>query len=112
MLVVRQAKIEDLEAITHIYNQAILNTVATFDAEPKTKEEQAEWFSNHNSTYPFLVADFRSRVIGWASLTRWSDRCAYSDTAECSLYIEKEYRGKGFGKTLLAALLHEARKSG
>ena len=112
MLVVRQAKIEDLDAITHIYNQAILNTVATFDTEPKTKEEQTEWFSNHNSRYPILVADFRSRVIGWASLTKWSDRCAYSDTAECSLYIEEEYQGKGFGKTLLIALLHEAKKSG
>jgi L-amino acid N-acyltransferase YncA len=112
MLVVRQVKIKDLDAITHIYNEAILNTAATFDTEPKTQQEQAEWFSNHNSRYPILVADSRNRVIGWASLTKWSDRCGYSDTAECSLYIEKEYQAKGFGKTLLTALLQEARKSG
>ncbi len=112
MLLIRQATIEDLDAITHIYNEAILNTVATFDTEPKTKEEQTEWFSNHNSRYPILVATVRNGVIGWASLTKWSDRCAYSDTAECSLYIEKEYQGEGFGKALLTVLLQEAKKSG
>jgi len=112
MLLIRKARIEDLDAITHIYNEAILNTVTTFDTEPKTKEEQTEWFINHNSKYPVLVAEFRNKVVGWASLTRWSDRCAYSDTAECSLYIEQDYQGKGFGKALLTTLLQEAEKRG
>jgi len=101
-----------LDVITDIYNEAVLNTVATFDTEPKTIEEQEIWFLSHNSKYPILVAQFRNKIIGWASLTKWSDKCAYSDTAECSLYIKKEYQGKGFGKLVLTALLQEARKSG
>ena len=112
MLVIRRAEDKDLDVITNIYNEAVLNTVATFDTEPKTKEEQENWFLSHNSKYPILVAQFRNKIIGWASLTKWSDRCAYSDTAECSLYIKEEHQGKGFGKLILTALLQEARKSG
>jgi len=37
---IREAAIEDLPGITRIYNDAVLSTVATFDTEPKTLEEQ------------------------------------------------------------------------
>ena len=38
---IRRAQLADLEAITDIYNDAILNTTATFDAEPKSPAERA-----------------------------------------------------------------------
>jgi len=33
---VRKARINGIEAITIMYNYAVVNTVATFDTEPKT----------------------------------------------------------------------------
>jgi len=48
--------------------------------------------------------------VGWASLTEWSDRCAYSDTAEASFYVESEYRRQGVGRKLLEAIIEEARR--
>lgn len=109
---IRKANLNDLEAITEIYNDAIINTVATFDTQPKTIKEQTEWFSNHDSKHPILVLEEESKIIGFASLSEWSDRCAYSETAEISLYIKKEYREKGFGKKLLKAILQEGRRVG
>lgn len=50
--------------------------------------------------------------MGWGSLTPWSDRSAYSSTAECSLYIERYNRNRGAGKRLLTALLQSAKKIG
>jgi hypothetical protein len=35
-IVIRRAVIGDLDAITEIYNEAIVTTTATFDTEPKT----------------------------------------------------------------------------
>ena len=112
MLLIRQARLEDLDAITEIYNDAILNTVVTFDTEPKTIEEQKLWFAEHGPKYPILVAEHEGLVVGWASLSRWSDRCAYSDTAEISLYVREEFQGKGIGKKLIQAIIGEGKNAG
>ena len=112
MLIIRQAKIEDLSSITDVYNEAIEKTVATFDTTPKTLEEQKNWFTNHGPKNPILVAEKEESILGWASLSKWSDRCAYSDTAELSLYIKEKYRGQGIGRKLLEAIIQEGKKTG
>ena len=112
MLLIRQAKLKDLEAITEIYNDAIFKTVATFDTTPKTLDEQRLWFADHSPKYPILVAEQDGFVVGWASLSRWSDRCAYSDTAEISLYVKEESRGKGIGRKLMEAILRAGQNAG
>ena len=112
MLIIRPAKLEDLNRITEIYNEAVQKTVATFDTEPKTLEEQRAWFENHGWKYPILVAELKRVVSGWASLSKWSDRCAYADTAEISLYVLEEFRGQGLGKKLLEAIVGEGEKVG
>ena len=112
MLIIRKAKIEDLISINDIYNEAIEKTVATFDTTPKTLEEQKNWFTNHGPKNPILVAEKEESILGWASLSKWSDRCAYSDTAELSLYIKEKYRGQGIGRKLLEAIIQEGKKTG
>jgi L-amino acid N-acyltransferase YncA len=109
---IRPAKIDDLPAITEIYNQAILNTVATFDTEPKTPEEQRVWFNEHGKQYPVMVAEIDGVLVGWSALSAWSDRYAYSDTAEISVYVEERFRGKGIGRTLSQAIIQAGREAG
>jgi phosphinothricin acetyltransferase len=112
MLSIRRATLKDLVAITEIYNETVRNTTATFDTQPKTVAEQSEWFEDHDAKHPLLVAEDAEHVVGWASLSRWSDTCAYSDTAEVSLYVKEGHRGKGIGKTLLKELVKEGGKVG
>jgi phosphinothricin acetyltransferase len=95
MLIIRDALLDDLPGITAIYNEAILRTVATFDTEPKTQDEQKAWFMDHGKRNPIIVADDSGVIAGWAALSKWSDRCAYSDAAEISLYVRKDYQGQG-----------------
>ena len=109
---IRTAEIEDLGSITEIYNEAILTTTATFDVEPKTPAERLEWFRSHGERYPILVALLGDRVVGWASLSRFSDRPAYDETAETSFYVKAEFRGQGIGRALKAAIIAEARRLG
>ena len=112
MLTVRRATLQDLEAITEIYNQAILNTVATFDTETKTAEGQRDWFGQHGDKHPILVAEQDGVIVGWASLSAWSDRRAYDDTAEISLYVEEHHRGKGIGRKLSESAIKAGRDAG
>lgn len=111
VLNIRRAFLKDLDAITEIYNEAILHTVATFDTEPKTAKNQKLWFIEHDDSHPLLVAEQNGQIVGWASLTKWSDRCAYSGTAEVSLYIKKDHQGKGIGRKLLKKLIKEGEKA-
>ena len=112
MLIIRPARPDDLTAITEIYNEAILTTDATFDTEPKSVENQKEWFDNHNSRNPIIVAENDNNVIGWASLSKWSDRVAYSDTAEISVYIKDGHRGQGIGRQLIERIIRAGEEAG
>jgi phosphinothricin acetyltransferase len=107
---IRKGKSSDLEAIREIYNEAILTTTATFDTEPKTPAERLQWFQSHDERHPILVAVVDGKVVGWASLTQWSDRAAYDDTAETSFYVKSESRGRGIGRKLKEAIIEEARR--
>ena len=112
MLIIRPARPDDLIAITEIYNEAILTTDATFDTEIKSVESQKEWFDSHNTKNPIIVAENENTVIGWASLSKWSDRYAYSGTAEISVYIKDGYRGQGTGRQLIERIIQAGEKAG
>jgi phosphinothricin acetyltransferase len=110
--VIRPAGEVDVPAITEIYNEAVVNTTATFDTEPKTLEDRLQWLRGHDAKHPVLVAESGGTVTGWASLTKWSDRCAYETTSEVSVYVHKDFRGRGLGKQLLGALVEAGEKAG
>ncbi len=112
MLSIRPATANDILRITDIYNDAILNTTATFDTETKTVEERMQWFLHHDEKHPVIVAEIESQVIGFASLSKWSDRCAYDGTAEVSVYIDRNHRGKGVGKRMVEVIALEGERAG
>ncbi len=112
MLSIRPAEIKDIEAIEEIYNEAVLKTTATFDTEPKTLKEQTLWFNRHDENHPVIVSELQGKVNGWASLSPWSDRIAYSKTAEISIYVKEEFRNQGYGKKLMSKVLDDGESAG
>jgi L-amino acid N-acyltransferase YncA len=107
---IRNARLSDVKAITEIYNEAILTTTATFDIEPKSVSERLQWLKSHDERHPIIVAELDGIVVGWASLSQWSERSAYDDTAETSFYVKSEYRGSGVGRKLKEAIIERARQ--
>jgi phosphinothricin acetyltransferase len=112
MLKIRTASIKDIDEITNIYNEAIKKTVATFDTDEKTNTEQKKWFKEHGKKNPLIVAEEDNIILGWAALSKYSTRCAYSDTAEISLYVKEEFQDKGIGKRLMEKIVQEGKKAG
>lgn len=111
-VLIRGAREEDLPDITRIYNNAILNTTATFDTEPKTIEDRAEWFSEHTDEFPLIVAAIGGRVVGWGSIGPYGERKAYRYTVENAVYVDCDYRGRGLGRLLLGELVKLASERG
>ena len=110
MLQIRKSTRDDLKAILDIYNEAVLNTTATFDTTARTFEQQLEWYENHKANHPVFVAEENNVVVGWASLSPYSDRCAYDTTVEVSVYIHPDHRGKKIGSKLLEVITLEGLK--
>jgi L-amino acid N-acyltransferase YncA len=108
---VRSAKFDDLPKILAIYNHAVVHTTASYDYEPRSLEHRIAWFEDHQrNDYPILVAVSEvDEVVGWGSLSRFHDRMGYRFTAEDSIYVAADHRGKGVGKSLLAPLIQAAK---
>jgi phosphinothricin acetyltransferase len=79
------------------------------EENPKTLKEMRDWYQVHGERYSILVIHQRGEILGWASLNPYSHRCAYHGVADLSIYIDRKWRRKGFGSSLLQALEQEAK---
>ncbi len=109
---VRAAEDGDLPAIADIYNDAVLNSTATFDTEPATLAESEQWLRDRSHPYAVLVAEGGGEMVGWAALKAFASKPAYRFTAENTVYVRADMRGKGVGNALLGRLLEAAAENG
>ncbi len=110
---VRDARNTDLAAIAEIYNYEVRTTTATFDTEIRDEDAVADWFRLHEGPmYPLVVAEEKGVIVGWASLSPWSPRGAYSRTVEGSLFVAQSRRRRGIGAALTASMIERARAAG
>jgi phosphinothricin acetyltransferase len=108
----RTATIEDLPAIVAIYNSTIASRQVTADTEPITVESRNAWFYEHTpEKRPLWVIEGDGHeILGWLSFSDFYGRPAYSGTAELSIYLHENARGKGLGKYLLLEAITYAPK--
>jgi len=104
----REATEADLGAILDVYNDAVLHSTATFDLEPRTWAEQQRWFQEHRPPYAIFMAAAGDTIFGWGSLSRFRPRPGYRFTAEDSIYVRQDFRGRGIGASLLELLIEAA----
>ena len=103
---------DDAEAICTIYNQGIVDRMATLETALRTPAERRQWLAGRDPRHPVIVAEARGIVVGWASLNRFSAREAYDHVADFSVYVERNRRGQGIGRLLIERLIDLARELG
>jgi len=109
---IRPVRVEDAGAICSIYNHYVENSICTFEQRLIPCEEMRVRIRNINAKYPYLVWEERYGVInGYAYINTWKERVAYRFSAEVSVYIKDELRGRGMGRQLMESLLEEVRKT-
>ena len=98
----RHATETDLPRIVVIYNSTIPTRQSTADTEEVSVESKRDWFRKHTpDKRPIIVHEIEGEVTAWLSFESFYGRPAYDHTAEISIYVASEYRGKGLGRQLL-----------
>lgn len=113
MISVRAASIDDVAAITAIYNEAVLGSLATFDEQESSVDDRTRWFEqfSHSGRHRLLVAvdDADDSVVGYAGSMSYRSHPAFVDTVEFTVYITAVGSGRGVGSRLYDALFEELR---
>lgn len=110
---IREAAREDVPAILDIYNEAVVNSTASYDLAPVTLEDRLAWFDEKTAHgWPILVAVEDGEVVGWGTYGPFRAKPGYRFTVEHSVYVKAGRRGGGLGKRLLSALIERARAEG
>lgn len=110
---IRTADAPDVPAVLAITNDAIVNSTALFEYQPRTLAQQQAWLAQKQADgWPVLVAAAGFEVVGFGTFGSFRDRPAYHPTVEHSVYVANGQRGRGVGRQLVEALITEARKRG
>lgn len=108
-MTIRHALPDDLDRITQIYADAVLNGTASYELEVPTRTEMGERFEAlMDGGYPYLVAERGGVILGYAYAGPFRARPAYRFIVEDSIYIAPEAKGAGIGKALMQTLIDES----
>src|SRR5258708_35603215 len=99
----RAARLADAAAIAAIYNQGIADRIATFETEPRSAGQIAEWFTGRQIV--ILAETEKTGPVAFGASFPYSARSCYSGIGEFSVYVARKYRGRGAGRAALRALI-------
>lgn len=101
---------DHLGAIRAIFNDAILNTTALYEYQPRSEATILAWWqAKQQAGYPVLgVEHADGSLAGFASWGPFRVFPAFKYTVEHSVYVAAESRGVGIGRRLLEAVIAEA----
>lgn len=112
-ILIRDARAEDFPQIAGIYRSHVLTSSATFEETPPDAEEMAKRHQAIRASGHFwLCAELDGTLIGYAYATQHKARSAYRFTAEDSIYLAPEFKGKGVGTRLLGTVIDRAAELG
>lgn len=95
---IRQATPSDAEGIRGIYSHYVTDTAVSFEFEVPSEEEFRRRIVNTLKKYPYLVAESKGKIVGYAYASEFKGRPAYAPSVETTVYIDPEYQRKGIGR--------------
>lgn len=98
-----------LEAIRAIYNDAILNTTALYEYEPRSVAVMEQWLAAKEAAgLPVLGVEVDGVLAGFATWGQFRPYPAYRHSAEHSVYVDARHRRQGIGRRLMEAVIAQA----
>ena len=109
---IRFVEEKDVETLVSIYNYYIENTTCTLELAVLSAAEFGARVTKISERFPYLVYEENGEVLGYAYLSEFNSRGGYRFTADLSLYVAQDARGKGIGRALYEAIEPMAKEMG
>lgn len=108
----RIARVSDAHELLALYVPYVEETAISFETEVPSLEEFIQRMIKRLPQYPYIVAQSGGELLGYAYLSPFVGRAAYSWAAETTIYLRRDCRKMGIGKMLYTALESLARAQG
>ena len=111
---IRAALPADRPAVLKIYNEEVLYSTSTYQYEARNLADQLKLLEDKNQHgHGFLVAETaQDEIVGYANYGLFRPREGWRFTCEHSIYLDKNWRGKGIALNLLKTLMNHAKNQG
>lgn len=103
------ASLDDIPAMTQIYNEGIEDRVGTFETRPRSHDDVRAWF---DGVHPLVVVERDGRLVAFGSTSSYGSRDCYAGIADFSVYVSRAVRGQGAGRVAMEALIAAAAQAG
>ncbi|MVW73558.1 GNAT family N-acetyltransferase [Bordetella sp. 15P40C-2] len=99
-------------AILALFNDAILNSTALYDYQPRTQASMQAWFAaKATGNFPVLgYENAAGELMGFASYGSFRAYPANKYTVEHSVYVDPRFRGQGLAEALMRRVIDHARE--
>lgn len=102
---IRLAALEDAAQIQAIYAPAVTDSAISFEQRAPDAAEIARRIAEVTETYPWVVADRRGEIVGYAYARRWRGRAAYDWDVEITAFVKPGNEGRGIGGAMYQGFL-------
>lgn len=111
---VAPARVDDMPAVVAIYNDAVAQSTATYDYEPRALAEQVVLFQQKQlDRHGFYVARaLDGTVAGFSTYGLFRQRPGWRFACEHSVYVAAPWRGQRVGLSLLPPIMQHAAARG
>ncbi len=99
-------------AILAIFNEAIANSTALYDYQPRSLASMETWFATKQAGgFPVIgIEDEAGQLVAFGSFGTFRAWPAYKYSVEHSVYVHQDHRGHGLGLQVMHALIDAARQ--
>lgn len=105
---IRRGTVEDLQAILDLIVELAIYEKAEHEVENSTEQMKLDGFGER-PVFDFFVVEENEMIVGTAiyyfRYSTWKGKALYLE----DLVVSEKYRGKGYGKALLDAIVKQAK---
>ncbi len=111
---IRPAQEDDAAALREIFNEAVQDSLTTFETEPRSLDEQRRLLEAavQDAKHPVLAAELRGWVAGWITIQSYDPRHNLADVGEVTVFVRRQFRNYGVGRHLMRAIQSDAQRLG